>query len=254
MSSLFSVDALRVYRGRDLVINDKIRVRQPTLGEIEGGPLDDAEGNEKRFFQTVYTLLATPTDMMAQLDKYGIDYERLSNYQLFMALFPQMEQSGTRFILGDIDPKCFRKVLVTNEERYILADEKRNIFIDEVVYAAIVHYICAFMQATQTAFIKNGNAFTRAVRMELAYDELAMSKDKPYESLLQPLISTMVNMEGFKYGWGDVWDMKIGAFMDSVQRIQTILSARALLDGCYSGNVDVSKIDKKELNYLKNLK
>lgn len=253
MSSLFTVDSLRVYRGRDLAINDKIRIRQPTLGEIEGGDGDESEGNEHRFFQAVYTILATPTDMMAQLDQCGINYEELTNYQLFLYLFPQMEQEETKLLLGDLNPKRFQRELVSNEGRYVLADRENDIYIDEVVYGAMVNYICTFMQVEQTRFIKNGNAFTRDVRMELAYEELEAAKNKPYESMLRPLISTMVNMEGFKSGWDDVWDMKIGAFMDGVKRIQTIISARALLDGCYGGNIDISKIDQKELNYLKKL-
>ena len=216
LGKLFEVDELRVFRGRDLQIAPKLRIRQPTLGEIEGGDSGDGEESEKRFFSVVHTILATPTDLMAQLDEKGLRYEEISNYQLFMLLFPQIEKR-------------------------------------DAAYRAIVNYICKFMNMEQTRFIKNGNEFTRMVRMELAYEEWEEAKRKPFSSPLKTLISTMTNMEGFKYGWYDVWDMKIGAFMDAVSRIQTIVSARALLNGCYSGNIDVSKIDKSQLNYMKKL-
>ena len=63
----------------------------------------------------------------------------------------------------------------------------------------------------------------------------------------------MVNLEGFKSDWSTVWDMKIGAFMDAVQRTQVIASSKALLGGCYSGNIDTKKIKTKELDYMREL-
>jgi len=254
VASLFEPDALRVYRGRDFQIYPGLRIRQPTLGEIEGGEDDTAEGNERRFFQTVYTLMATPTDLMAQLDMKGIRYEDVSNYQLFMMLFPQMDQKDTRLLFGDkLNPQNFKPTPVANQPgRIVLSSQVDEITIDEVAYGAIVNYLGKIMNIKQTQFLKNGNEFTRMVRMEVAYEDMELAKNKPAESTLLNLISAMVNMEGFKYGWHDVWQMKIGAFMDSVRRVQTIISAKALLNGCYSGNIDTSKIDKKQLNYFKN--
>lgn len=253
MASLFEPDPLRVYRGRDFQIYPGLRLRQPTLGEIEGGEADDAEGNERRFFQTVYTLMSTPTDLMAQLDMKGIRYEDITNYQLFMMLFPQMDQKDTKLLFGDkLNPKSFKPTPVANQPgRIVLSSQEDEITIDEVAYAAIVNYLSKVMNIKQTQFVKNGNEFTRMVRMEVAYEDMELAKNKPADSTLLNLISAMVNMEGFKYGWHDVWQMKIGAFMDSVRRIQTIISAKALLNGCYSGNIDTSKIDKNQLNYLK---
>ena len=254
MAGLFEPDALRVYRGRDFQIYPKLYLRQPTLDEIEGGETSDAEGSEKRFFHLIHTLMATPTDLMAQLDKQGIRFEDISNYQLFMMLFPQMEQKTTRFLFGDeLNPQNFKPTPVANQPgRVVLSSQQDEITIDEVAYGAIVNYIGKMMNMKQTPFIKSGNEFTRMVRMEVAYEEMELAKNKTEESTLLNLISTMTNMEGFKYGWHDVWQMKIGAFMDAVRRVQTIVPAKALLNGCYCGNIDVSKIDKKQLNYFKN--
>lgn len=258
MGSLFNVDELRVFRGRDLQIAPGFRVRQPTLGEIEGGEADDGEGCERVFFSTVYTLLATPTDLMAHLDKIGIRYEDVTNYQLFMMLFPQIDPKGAALLFGkEMTPGDFRPTPVDNQPgRVVLGNWKTGTVIDEVCYAAMVQYICSFMHAKQTQFMKNGNAFTRMVRMDLAYEEWEMSKKRPYTSTLKTLISTMTNMEGFKYGWKDVWDMKIGAFMDAVMRVQAVVTSKAMLSGCYSGMIDVSKFtrkNKEQLNYMRKL-
>ena len=47
--------------------------------------------------------------------------------------------------------------------------------------------------------------------------------------------------------------MPMYAFMDAVTRIQIIKSTTALLNGCYSGMIDTSKINKKEFNWMREI-
>lgn len=49
------VDDLKLYIGDDYVINDHIRVLQPTIRQI-------AEFGEKEFFSVVHTVTAIPSD------------------------------------------------------------------------------------------------------------------------------------------------------------------------------------------------
>lgn len=243
------IDELQVYRGRDLEIAKGIIMRQPTLGEIES----DGESHEMDFFETCYTLIATPTDMMAQLDKIGIRYEDVTNFELFMMLFPALPQEKVRLLFQNLDPAEYERTLVENQDRYILANPHNNTFIDEVVYHDIVAYVCAVMKMKQTQKKTPGNAFSRQIMLEVAYADWQTAKEKRKKSFLQPLVSTMVNLEGFKCDWSTIWDMKIGAFMDAVQRTQVIASSKALLDGCYSGNIDTKKIKTKELDFMREL-
>ena len=86
---------------------------------------------------------------------------------------------------------------------------------------------------------------------EEAKEQYEMNKDKEYSSILLPLISTLTNMQGFKYGWSNVWDMKINAFMDAVTQVTHIKNADLLLSSGYSGfGIDLKKINKKEINYF----
>ena len=71
------------------------------------------------------------------------------------------------------------------------------------------------------------------------------------KSWLQPLVSTMVNSEGFKRDDITVFDMKIGAFMDSVARVSKIKNAELLLQSGYSGfGINLKEIPEKQLNWL----
>lgn len=98
------------------------------------------------------------------------------------------------------------------------------------------------------------NQTTKDVLLEEAKEQIETAKDKPYKSTLIPLISTLITMGWCNYNHSDIWDMKINAFMDSIARTQKIKNADLLLQGGYSGNVDLSKIkNKKELNYFSEL-
>ena len=80
-----------------------------------------------------------------------------------------------------------------------------------------------------------------------------MQAKKPFESILLPLVSAMVNSAGFKYNSKEVRNVGLFEFFDSVQRITTIQSSQALLQGGYSGMADLSKVPKESFNWLRNL-
>jgi hypothetical protein len=72
--------------------------------------------------------------------------------------------------------------------------------------------------------------------------------------MLKDLISTLTNMEGFKYSWSNVWEVKIGAFMDSAKRIPHNKYVDLLLQSGYSGfGVNLKSINKKDLNWFGDL-
>ena len=61
----------------DYEINDKISVHVPTVNEI-------FDFGDQKYYSIVQTLIATPFDLMVELDDIGIDYESITNYQLFL--------------------------------------------------------------------------------------------------------------------------------------------------------------------------
>ena len=59
------IDPLQIYRGSPYIINDRIKILQPTLGQI-------ADFGEQRYFNMVHTITAISSDMKYQLSKMGI--------------------------------------------------------------------------------------------------------------------------------------------------------------------------------------
>ena len=93
----------------------------------------------------------------------------------------------------------------------------------------------------------------RWLRIEEDRMSFEQHKNDVYKSTLLPLISTCLNHPGFKYKKNELREVGIVEFMDSVQRLQVYESSTALLKGIYSGFVDASKIDKNELNFMREI-
>jgi hypothetical protein len=95
------------------------------------------------------------------------------------------------------------------------------------------------------------NESTKMILIEDARDEYEANKTKEYHSQLKNLVSSMINSEGFKYSHSEVWQMKINAFLDSVQRVTKIKNAGLLLQSGYSGyGINLKNISKKETDWL----
>lgn len=245
----FDNDELKIYRGEDFVISKYITIHQPTLGEI-------CDFGENKYFNMIYNIVATPQSMKGQLWKMGIDYTTISAYELFTSLYKAWGRNNTSIIFGDLDFSKFQ-VMRNNETNAILLLQIINneqVIIDEYTYNIIVNYLCKSHFIEQDLKVPM-NESTKMILIEDAIDEINKLSKKEQHSRLKNLISAMINSEGFKYNHTQVWDMKINAFMDSVKRIQTIKNANLLLQSGYSGfGVDISKIDKKQLDWLGELR
>ena len=246
MIELFEIDELKLYFGEDFRINEHMVIHQPTMGEI-------ITMGEREYFALVQALVATPSDMIAQLDKAHIDWNDISDFELFSMMALSFTPKQTEIFFGDFDFSKFEIVPVENERRHVLHHTELGFDFDELKYEAMVGYL-----RKMHSFKKNvkhaGNEATKKIMIDMAYEDWNRMKKAPFKSQLKPLISTLVNSEGFKYDLNQIRDLNYCAFMDSVARQQIIRSSTALMHGIYSGNVDMKKLDKKELNCMRDLK
>lgn len=245
-SPMFEFDSLRMYLGDDYYINDKIVLHQPTIDEI-------ASWGEKRYYAMVNTLCSIPSDCKSALFDSGVDWEEISDFDFFISICRNYPKSETEIIFGDLDFSNMQIVFNTDIEQHVLYDYDQDIQIDMYLYQKIIDYIRkmhSIVPCIEHAFNKR----TKIALIELERQELTSQKNKKTDSILLPLISSMVNSPGFKYDVEGLRKIKLVQFMDSVQRIPVIMSADALMKGIYSGMVDVKKIDKKEFNWMREIK
>lgn len=241
--SMFEYDELKLFFGEDYYVSNKIKIHQPTIGEI-------ADWGEKEYYSMIYTLTCIPSDMKSQLEDLGINYMKISDFELFMLLSGSLTPKETRIILGDIDLSKFIHCINTENGEMCLYDEQNDIIIDRFVYLKIVDYL----RKLHNIKPKIENAATETVRkilIKLDRERIAKSKKEKYKSQLKELISAMMRYPGFKYKKNELKECGLYEFMDAVQGAQIYVSTTALLSGMYSGMIDTSKINKKEFNWMR---
>ena len=248
MESLIN-NELQIYRGKDFIIKEGIIISQPTLDEI-------CNYGEREYFQLIHTFTSTPADLKWQLDESGIDYTQISDFELFYHMTYRMfTKEMTSIIFGDLDWSKFQRYSQTQDdsEKLILYHPDDNIVVDEFTYLLITEVLRKIHGLKRNNQLP-GNETTKRILIEDAKEEYLANKNREYRSQLKNLISAMINSEGFKYNHSEVWNMKINAFMDSVQRISKIQNANLLLQSGYSGyGISLKDVDKQQLNWLGDL-
>lgn len=241
-------DELKIYQGYSIKINDFVTIRQPTLGEI-------CNYGERRYYSMIHTLCSVGSDLKWQLDDIGVDYTKISDYELFYSVLARRySKSDTKILFGDIIDFSKMEVMFNEElkENVLVQFFDNGYFlqIDKYVYTSIVDILRKIHKMKRNNE-QPGNEYTRQILIEDSREEYEENKNKPSKSFLLPLISTMANSEGFKRNDTTVFDMNIYAFMDSVSRISKIKNAELLLQSGYSGfGIDLKNIDQKVLNYM----
>jgi hypothetical protein len=239
------LDELQIYFGENYSINNKISIYQPTIGDI-------VKFGEQHYYSMAQLLTAIPSDMKSVLWDSGIDYEKISDFELFAMLTKNLTDKDTHLLLGEINLSAFALYNQKENGELVLYDTKNDIIIDQRIYHLITDYIRK-MHGFRKKIEKSANEFTKKILIQEDRENREINKNKPYKSMLKPLISSMINSEGFKYKLQELRDVGICEFMDSVKRIQTIQQAKILQQGIYCGNIDGSKLFKSELNWLREL-
>lgn len=243
-------DELKIYRGEDFFVSDGITIHQLTLGEI-------CDYGEQEYFKMIQYLTSTPQSMKVQLWNMGIDYTTITPWELFYnILYKIYPKEKTSVLFGDLDLTSFQLMQRKDDNSIFLYQSiecdngVKEIIIDEYIYCTIADYLRVSHSIHKDERLP-GNESTKMILIEDDREQMEQNKNKEYHSQLKNLISAMINCEGFKYNHNNIWNMKIGAFMDSVKRITKIKNSDLLLQSGYSGfGVNLKEISNKQLDWM----
>lgn len=243
-------DIMKIYFGDPIEIDKNIIINQPTIGQI-------IEFGETEFWSIASRLCGNPTSMRLPLWRAGIDWNKISEYDLFLLLYKTFVKEKTSIFFGDLD---FTKLVpIKNGETYILIDpDKPELQIDETIYQKIVGYLRIIVNIHPKTEKTKSKATKEAIiyeeEMAIKNDARKHKNDKWRQSILFPLISSALNHSGFKYKKNELRDVGLFEFMDSIRRLQIIESVTSLMTGMYMGMMDTSKLDlNKELNWSRDM-
>ncbi len=240
-------DELKIYRGKDFVVSEHIKIHQASIDEIY-------DYGEHDYYSMVYNLTATPQTLKSELwdMQPRIDYTQITQFELFCyMLYNMYSQKKTSILFGDLDLTKFQ-ITQKDDGSLMLCQVIDNdiVVIDEYTYLVITDFLRQVHIIEKDEKLPANNT-TKMILIEDAREERKQNKNKEYHSQLKNLISAMINSEEFKYNHSEVWDMKINAFMDSVKRILKIKNANLLLQSAYSGfgGVNLKEV-KKQIDWL----
>lgn len=220
----------------------KLSIRIPTVGEI----LED----EQHYYSLISSLTATPFQYMVQLDDMGIDYSAITDYQLFLMLFPSLAREDTRILFGETDLSDTKLYRNSQNDSFLLYSEKNDITIDELTFHLITEQIRR-INGLQQEKRRPGNQEAKEFRIALERKRQKRNAGKPYEPYLEKLVVALVNRAEFKYNYEQVEHLTIYQFNQSFEQIRTGINFSNTMIGVYAGTVDTSKLkDRSCLSWL----
>lgn len=236
------VDELMLYFGDDYVINDKIKIHQPLVGEIINC--------EKDYFSMVHSITAIPSDLKSQLFDIGLDWCNVEDFELFAMFVQTLTPDRTSILFGDLDLSKLKPFRHPQNGDIVLADKENGILIDKMIYQRIVNYLRKLHNITPKVE-KTKSKTVKKWLIEEDRNRIKAAQNKPFKSYLLPLISSVKVKQGYTKDY--VRNMGLYELFDDIARLQIIHNADHLLSGIYAGTIDMKKIDKKELNWMKEL-
>lgn len=215
----------------------KLSIRIPTIGEI----LED----EFTYYSIVSSLTASPFQYMVQLDDMGIDFTKVSDYELFKMLFLIYTKSDLSIIFGDLDVSDFGAYKGKNNDTFIYSPSN-NIEINEKVYNDLVDTIRKINLLEKVKY-KTGNESARKYLLEKERKKQKRNAKKKQEPYLEKLVIALVNTSEFPYDYDSCMNLSIYRFNQSFKQIQHKIAFDNTMVGVYAGTVDTSKLSNKEI-------
>lgn len=225
-------------------VNDKISVHVPTVDEI-------FDFGDQKYYSTVQTLVATPFDLMVELDDIGIDYESITDYQLFVLMMESIaiNEDDTTIFFGNLNLKNFQEAINPKNGEKVLWDKNNDIVIDQMIALEICNAIRK-IHFWEAPVGRAGNAEAKRYLIERKRKTKQRLAKKPYKSFLESMIISLVNTEEFPYNYETVMGLSVYKLNASWRQIQKKKHWDQTMNGVYFGTVDKDKIDWEKISWL----
>ena len=225
-------------------LTNKITITFPTIREI-------LLYGEQKFFSLISALTSTASDLIAELDDKGIDWEEADDFIIFVSRFMFLDGLN---ILVNLNPSEFEiKYKDEKQEDIVLYNKKNDITIDKNVYNYLADYIRKAFGLEKNV-IKAGNEYTKKALIEVAKKERkkALRNQGRYTSQLKAKCSYVANC--YHCSINDILDMRIDYLFDCVKRLNAINEAQIMPFLIYYGMVDGKKTNVYQaLNPMRDL-
>lgn len=235
--------ASKLYR-KSIEIAKGISIHVPSVGQI----ID----NEDEYYQAACMIVATPYDMMVQLDDAHIDFTQIDDFELFILLFENLKAMNTSLIFNDLDLSGMKPEIFEGTGEVILKDDEKDITIDRIVHASICENIREMLHMEKNKKTA-GNEEARKYLIDRERRRQKRAKGKRKDSQLDPYIVALVNTEQFPYNYETVLNISIYQFYASLNQIAHKIKFDNTMIGYYAGTIKFDDLSPADRTWIQNI-
>lgn len=228
---------------RFIPITDSISVQIPFVGDV----LD----HQSEYFSCISSIIATPYDMMAQLDNIGVDFTEITPFDLFCIMLPSLQKMDTTLVFGDLDLNRMHTEVNESTREVVIRDAESGVTIDRVVHGQICSAIRKMLNIEKKDK-RPGNEEAKRYLLERAHAKLNRHKHRKTElTEFENYIIAFVNAEQSSYNFETVRHMTIYQFYMSMKQISHKIHFDNSMIGCYAGTIKVEDLRRDEKTWIR---
>ena len=235
------MSTLNLLYKKEYAINDSIKVRIPTVGEI----LE----HEDEYYGLVSMFTAMPIDMMVQLDEAGIDFTTINEWDLFILFFNTLKERDTTLLFGDLDLSEFTVAFNGKNKTMFIVNKKTGVKIDRAIHGQIASTLRKIHHLEKN-IRKPANGDAKEYMIRRAKEKMLRQKKRLTNSQLEGLIVALVNTEQYHYGFEGTRELSIYQFNESVRQVIKKIDFDNKMHGIYAGTVSAKDLSQDDLNWL----
>ena len=235
------METYKLMMGVDLPIAPKIELIHPTVKHV-------FENGGEKYLAQVASFVATPTDLMVELDDFGVNFEEITEWQLFIMRFPTFKDTAIKDLIKGLDLNE-AEPMINETGEIVVFDPVTLAILDEAHFRILCEYLRKIhgLQRNVEVF---GNDFTRKMVIDIERETRKHKAYKPHEPFLENYVSGLINCSESKYDYHNIWDVPFFVFMDAVKRVQKVMEFKGLMSGMCSGMIDMKKIDMNKVSWI----
>lgn len=227
---------------KEYFINDSISILIPDVGSVFD--------NEDLYFDVISMIIATPYEMMAQLNEVGIDFTQINDYELFCLLFKKLQEMDTSLVFGDLLLSDFYIAEKEPNHNVVLYNPKTDVVIDRVAHDQICKFLRRMLRVPRVEK-RPANAEAKRYMLERAKAALERKRRrKSYKSQLEEYIVALVNSKEFPYDYKSVRDISIYQFYSSLHQISHRIKFDNTMIGYYSGTIKFEDLSESDRSWI----
>lgn len=199
-------------------------------------------------------LAATPYDFMVQLDDVGLDWNEVSQYELFLMVLSGMitdDTVETSMLFGSLDIHGFRQAKNPSGE-IVFYHKDLDIEINEAVSAKIIYTLRKINNiASKNKLAGNDEARQYLLKRARKKQAREMRRRKDGDiNQLESLIVAFVNTHQSSYTFETVLDMSIYQFHLSIMQVVKKTNYDNIMIGHYTGNLNANELSQSLTDWL----